>query len=423
MTGMAGGFRREFYMRRMTMMGLAAGMVLGLLAPAGAAPARGPEWPGWQGAARDNKSPDKGLLKQWPEGGPKLLWQKSGIGVGFSSVAVSGGRIFISGVKDGQLSLEAFDMNGQPLWSVVHGPERGGPDGSRGTPTVDGGLVYLESGNGLITCYDVKDGRKVWSRDFKEFGGGIPGWGYSEAPLIYKEMLIVTPGGKSCMVALNKKTGETVWTSTGFDAPAHYCSPIAVTFQGVPMIINGTGGGIFAVDPKDGSTLWSDRVMAGNTANCCTPAYSDGYVFWSNGYGRGAVCFKLSLEDGKVKAEKAWENHNMDCHHGGYFILDGCIYGNNGGGWACLDLKSGEKKWNVNGVGKGSLTYADGMMYLFGESGGRAGLATCSPEGTEMKGTFNVAGKGPSWAHPVVIGGRLYLRYDDNLYCFDVKAP
>ncbi|HPD15051.1 MAG TPA: PQQ-like beta-propeller repeat protein [Planctomycetota bacterium] len=380
----------------------------------------GTDWPGWRGPNRDAKSLETGLLKEWPEGGPKLLWEVNDIGVGFSSVAVVGGTVYISGDQGGKLMIFALDLNGKHLWKAEHGGACGGPDGSRSTPVVDGGLLYIINGAGLVGCYDAKTGERKWTREMKEFGGGRPGWSYSESVLIYKNLAIVTPGGKNCIVALDKATGEKVWASEGFDGGAHYCSCIAVDFEGVPLIINGTGGGIVGVDARDGKVHFSDRFSAGNTANCTTPAYADGYIFWSNGYGKGGVCLKLKAEGGKVTAERAWTT-DFASHHGGYLIKDGYIYGDTGS-VACLDLKTGKRMWGAQGMGKGSLCYADGMLYLFGEGGGRAALATCSPEKMEIKGKVQVKGKGPSWAHPVVAGGRLYLRYDTNLYCFDVKG-
>ena len=234
---------------------------------------------------------------------------------------------------------------------------------------------------------------------------GLPGgWGYAESVLIDKNLAIFKPGGKNCIVALDKTSGETVWKSSGFDAGPEYGSSIAVTFQGQPMIITGTNRGIFAVDATNGKLLWSNDWSEHNTANCPTPAYSDGYVFWSNGYGKGGICLKLKMADGKVAADVAWKTHDMVCHHGGYVIHKGCIYGNHDGGWTCLDLKTGKKQWNEKAVGKGSLCFADGMLYLFGEGGGQAALATCSPEGLKLKGKVKVKGDGPSWAHPVVVG-------------------
>jgi len=380
------------------------------------------QWPGWLGPNRDGKSSDTGLLKQWPDGGPKLLWKADDIGVGFSSVAVAGGKVFITGDKDGKLKITALDLEGNVLWATDHGEGRGGPDGSRASPVIDNGNLYLLGGNGLVGCYDVKDGRKQWSREAREFGGSPGGWGYAESVLIYKDMAIFKPGGKKCIVALDKTSGETIWESSGFDAGPEYGSCIAVAFHGQPMIVTGTDRGVLAVDAASGKLLWSNNWSAHNTANCPTPAYADGYVFWANGYGKGGICLKLKQEDGKTTADVAWTTEDMDCHHGGYVILDDYIYGNHGGQWNCLDLKTGKKQWGARAVGKGSLCFADGMFYLFSEDGGQAGLAACSPKGLQLKGKVKVQGNGPSWAHPVVAGGRLYLRYDTNLYCFNVRG-
>jgi len=381
------------------------------------------DWPGWLGVNRDGKSLDTGLLKQWPADGPRLLWKADGIGVGFSSVAVTGGKVYITGDRDNKLTITAFDLDGKPLWNAVHGQGRGGPDGSRSTPVIDEGNLYILGGNGLIGCYDAANGRQKWSRSAKEFGGSPGGWGYAESVLIYKNMAVFKPGGKNCIVALDKTNGETLWKSTDFDAGPEYGSCIAVTFQGQPMIVTGTRKGIVAVDADRGNLLWSNDFSADNTANCPTPAYADGHVFWANGYGKGGICLKLKKANGKVAADVAWTTRDMDCQHGGYVIHNGHMYGNHGGGFACLDVKTGEKQWEERAVGKGSLCYADGMLYLFSESRGRAGLANCSPEGMQLTGQIEVEGNGPSWAHPVVNGGRLYLRYDTNLYCFDVKRP
>ena len=187
------------------------------------------------------------------------------------------------------------------------------------------------------------------------------------------------------------------------------------------MLVNGTDQGIVCVDPKTGRSLWANPFSSRNTANCPTPVYSEGYVFWANGYGKGGICLRLTVERGRVVAQEAWKTSDMDCHHGGYVVHEGYIYGNHSNGWVCLDLKTGRKMWQAGAVGKGSVCYADEMLYLFGERGGKVGLATCSPDGLQLKGTFSVAGDGPSWAHPVVIGGRLYLRYDTNLYCYEVR--
>ncbi len=388
-----------------------------------ATPALAADWPGWRGPNRDGKSPDTGLLKQWPAEGPELLWKADGIGIGFSSPAVSGGMVYTSGDVGADLVIFAFDLDGNPKWQTKHDAAwTGDKEGSRATPVIDEGNLYILSANGVVGCYDAGAAAPKWSRKMSEFGGRVPNWGYAESVLIHEGLAVVTPGGANCMVALDKNTGETVWQSQGFDGGAQYSSCYAFTYQGLPMIVNGTNAGIVCVRARDGKVLWTNPFSAGNTANCPTPVFSDGYVFWANGYRQGGICLKLTVNGDEASAQEAWRTPEMDCHHGGYIVHEGYIYGNHGDAWVCLDLKTGEKKWQERGVGKGSLCFADGMLYLFGERRGATGLATCSPEGMEMAGTFNVEGEGTSWAHPVVINGRLYLRYHTNLYCFDVSA-
>lgn len=381
--------------------------------------AAGADWPAFRGVYRDGKSPDTGLLKEWPEGGPPLLWKTDILGEGFSSVSVVGGTVYATGEADDVLTLFAFDEAGTLRWKTPHGPAwTESYPGARATPTVDGNRIYLLSGRGLLRCFDAQNGKPVWQRDAAEFGGSPGGWGYAESVLIYGKLAIFKPGGANCIVALDKETGQNVWASRGFQAGPEYSSCLPVEAGGVSMIVTGTNQGIVAVDARGGAMLWSNPFSAGNTANCPTPAFSDGMVFWANGYGKGGIC--ISLAGGR--ATEAWTTGDMVCHHGGYVIHEGHIYGNNNEGWACLDLKTGRTLWNERLVGKGSVCWADNMLYLFSEDRGRAALATCSPEGVELKGEVQVEGDGPSWAHPVVIGGRLYLRYATNLYCFDVKA-
>lgn len=377
-------------------------------------------WPGFRGPNHDGKSPDTGLLKEWPADGPALLWKATDIGKGFSSLSTNGEAIFITGHVNDKLVLFALDMAGKTKWQKDVGPS-GSLDhpGARSTPTLDGGNVYVLSEMGDLRCFDAKSGDVKWSKKMSDFGGNASGWGYAESPLIQKDWLIVKPGGENCIVALDKSTGKQVWASKGFAASPEYSSCLPFTFDGTPYLVTGTGAGIVCVKEQTGELAWSNPFSARNTANCPTPAYADGYVFWANGYGKGGICLKL--EPGG-KASQVWTTKDMVCHHGGYIIDKGCIYGDNGRGVTCLDLKTGEVKWKDPAVGKGSLCWADGMLYLFSEKNGQGALATCSPDGLKITGKVKVDGEGPSWAYPVVIGGKLYLRYDVNLYCFDVKA-
>jgi len=384
---------------------------------------RGEDWPGWLGPHRDGKSPDTGLLTQWPQEGPPLLWKASGIGAGFSSATVVGGLVYVTGNVGSSEVLTALDMQGTRKWQVQYAPAHNcDHPGARSSACYDRGNLYVLSGNGTLACCDATTGQGKWAHRMSEFGGEVPGWGYAESPLIHKDLVIVTPGGDRCIVALDKQSGAPKWSSNGFRAGAQYGSCIAVNHGGAEMIVAGTAEGIVAVDAADGRALWSNPFSAQNTANCPTPACADGLVFWANGYGKGGICLELDVRGRNVTASEAWTTSDMVCHHGGYIIHEGHIYGNHGEGWACLDLRTGERKWQERAVGKGSLCFADGMLYLLGEDGGRAALATCSPDGLEVRGEVTVEGDGPSWAHPVVIGGRLYLRYADNLYCFNVKS-
>ena len=400
-------------------------------------------WPQWRGPNRDGKSLDTGLLKSWPADGPKLMWKVTRVGQGWSNVSIGGGLIYTTGRKEAgnpaevpetrtvdarpgkRLFMIAVDMQGKVKWDRDITAAFTGHhvyQGSRATPTYVDGNLYLVAGTGVLGCYDAKTGDTKWQRDVKkDFKSGKIRWGFAESLLVLGDLLIVTPGGECFMAALNKKTGKTVWKSGPFGA-AHYSSPIHVVYKGVPMIINGAGGGIIGIHAETGKILWTNEFASGNMANVPTPAFSDGYVFWAVGYGKGGICLKLSVSGDRVTATEVWRTQDIRTQYGGYVILDGYIYGNNMYEWSCVDLKSGKTMWGAEGVRKGSITYADGMLYLYGIDKGQIALAAASPKELKLVGNFNVAGKGPSRAHPVIVGGRLYLRYDENLYCFNVKA-
>ncbi len=397
--------------------------VLALGATGWAAAAWGGDWPGWRGENRDGKASESGLLKAWPEGGPKLIWKAPGLGKGFSSAAVVQNVIYTSGDVEKDLVLYALDAQGKLVWKAVQGPAfTASHGGARSTPVVDGTRVYLIGGSGVVTCHGTADGALIWKRELKAFGGAPGGWGYAESALVLDDKVIVTPGGPTGLVALDKATGADIWRSD-VACKAHYSSAIVIGEKDDAIIVQGTGSGLIAVRAKDGRKVWTSDFCAGNTANCPDPAYADGYLFWANGYGKGGICFQVQNRDGVWSFTEAWRSLDMVCHHGGYVIEQGRIYGNHNQGWTCLDLKTGKTVWkNTSGFGKGSLCFADGMLYLFAERGGKAGLAAAVPTGFAQSGEVRVEGGGPSWAHPVVANGRLYLRYDTTLYCFDVAA-
>ena len=380
------------------------------------------DWPGWQGLNRDGRSRDTGLLKDWPAGGPKLAWKNESVGKGYSCPIVVDGTVYVTGDVGDKLAVFALDGEGKQKWTREVGSDAADQwPGARSTPTYDSGKLYVLTAPGKLLCLDAAaEGKEVWSADLVADFGGSPGrWCYAESPLIVGDKVIVAPGGKTAVVALDKATGKKIWATEGSGAKAAYGSCIVTTRPDSPMVVAPGAGGLTAVDTKTGAKLWANPFSAKGGMNCPTPVSVDDLVFWAVGYGKGGICLKL---DDKGNATEAWTTTDLVCHHGGYIVNRGYVYGNNEKGWSCIELATGKTAWTAAGVGKGSICYGDGMLYLFSEDGGKVGLATCSPDKLEMKGTFSVAGAGKSWAHPVVTGGKLYLRYDTNLYCYDVKA-
>jgi outer membrane protein assembly factor BamB len=403
---------------------------------AGADAAPPSTWTQWHGPNRDGKSPETGLLKSWPEEGPKLLWKvSSGIGYGWSSVSIYDGLIYASGLRHegtdyseeaGNIWLSALDMDGNIKWSKDVGPAYVGNhvyQGSRATPTCDDGKVYLLRCLGILGCYDAKTGKTKWERNIrKDFKSHKVRWMFSESVLIIDDLVIATPGGtNSFMVALNKKSGETVWESGPFGG-AHYTSPIYVEHEGIPMIINGGGSGIAGVHAETGKILWTNGFAAKNMANCPSPVFAEGHVFWAVGYGKNGICIKLSVDGDKVTATEAWRTKDIATQYGGYVYHEGYLYGNGGYKWACLDFKTGELMWKAEGVKKGSMCYADGMLYLYGIDKGHTMLVPATPKEFKPTGEFKARNRGkPARPHPVIEGGRLYLRYIEELYCYAIK--
>ena len=406
-------------------------LFVGTAQPSGAA-----DWPTWRGALRDGKSPDTGLIKKWPKGGPKLLWTFENAGKGYSSPALVGGKIYLTGSRGGKAELICLDSGGKELWSSPIGedPEKGYSTGwgagTRGAPTVSDGMVFAMSANGELGCFDAGDGKRIWSKDLvKDFGGGIPGWGYSESPLVDGDKVVVTPGGEQgAIVAMNKKTGKELWRSKDLKDGAQYSSLVAADVKGKRQYIQLFMNTLAGVDAENGDVLWTSPWREGRTAVIPTPVYHDGTVYMTSGYGSGS---KLVRIDGD-KAEDVWQNKVMKNHHGGVVLVDGHIYGfSDGGGLICQELATGEQKWSQRGEGsqKGGVHYADGMLYCMDEEAGSVFLAEANPEKYVEHGRFEIPRQtklregtnGKIWAHPVVIGGRLYLRDQDLLFCYDVK--
>lgn len=424
------------------------------------------DWPQWRGPNRDAKSADTGLLKQWGESGPPLAWRIDKLGGGDAGPAIAAGRIFImSNRGDEEVVLALSEKDGSEIWVTPLGPafaQRAsqGREGPGCTPTVDGERLYVEGLAGNVACLQMADGKILWRRNLTEdFGGRVPMWSYRESPLVDGDKLIVTPGGADAiLVALNKLTGETIWKATLPDSPAGdsatpgnsgdgrggargpgggggaaYASPIAIDFDGQRQYVQLTARTLIGVASSDGKFLWRyDRPANRMGINCATPLYQDGMVFASSAYGAGAGLVKLSKNaDGAVTAEEVYATTDMQNHHGGVILLDGCLYGasggNEGGALVCLDFKTGKILWDqraaVGRRAKGSLALADGMLYYRMEDGVVC-LIEPNPQQYTERGRFQQPDRTrvPAWAHPVVANGKLYIRDQDILFCYDVKA-
>jgi hypothetical protein len=397
------------------------------------------DWPQFHGPNRDNLCTEKGLLDKWPEAGPKLLWKTTGLGKGYSSVAVVGGKLYTMGDRDAggtnRQSVLAIDVASQKLlWSTPIGPTH--KDGSRCTPTVDGELLYVVGTDGDLACLESATGKIRWQKNFgRDFAGRMmSGWKFSESPLVDGDRLVCTPGGEDAtIVALDKRTGSTVWKCAvpklgdrGGDGAA-YSSIIAARLAGVPQYIQFLGRGVVGVEAKSGKFLWGYNRVANKVANITAPLVRGDYVFATSSYKTGSALLKIVRHGSEVKAEEVyWLDYTTFAnHHGGVVLVGDHIYGadgQNGGAPACVDFLTGKVVWKSNSLGSGSaaVLFADGHLYFRYQNGIMA-LVEAVPQECRVRSTFSV-GKpaGPAWAHPVIVDRKLYLRDHDTLYCYDV---
>jgi outer membrane protein assembly factor BamB len=405
---------------------------------ASTAPAAAPDWPQWRGLNRDGKSPDTGLAQEWPEGGPPLAWKATGIGKGYSSVAVTGGKIYTMGDRQGSEYVICLDLaNQKELWATKIG-QPWGDGGPRCTPTVDGDLVYAISPHGDLLCVEAASGKEVWRKKFDtDFGGKMmSGWAYSESPLVDGERLVCTPGGKDAViVALNKKTGETIWkcamptVGPKGNLGAGYSSIVISEAGGVRQYVTLIGKGLISAAAKDGKFLWGYNKVANGTANITTPIVSGDYVFGSSAYGTGAGLLKLSADgSGGIKAEEVYflDANTFQNHHGGLVLVGDHLYAGHGHGAGlpkCIDFKTGRIVWQADkapGGGSAAVTFADGNVYFRYESGLMA-LVAATPDGYKLKSTFKILVKtGPSWPHTTIQDRKLFIRDNDTLMCYDI---
>jgi outer membrane protein assembly factor BamB len=398
-------------------------VMVAAVAPGARVPA---DWPQWQGPDRTNISKETGLLKEWPSAGPTAIWSAGGIGGGYGSLAIVGERVYVQGMRNGSSIISALNRaDGKQVWSKNLGRAQSNDqgDGPRGTPTIDGDRLYTLTESGDLWCLKT-DGAEVWHRNIlSDFGGPQIRWLISESPLVDGPHVVVTPGGRGAgMVKLDKMTGKTVWQANELSDPAGYSSIIAADVQGVRTYMTFTAGAGVGVRASDGKLMFRYRNAANGTANIATPVFFDNKVFFTSAYDTGAGLLNLTAQNGLVNASEIYFTRNMKNHHGGVVLVDGYLYGFNDSILTCMEFATGNVKWRDRSVGKGAVTYADGNLYLQSENN-VVGLAEASPNGYREHGRFEIADKGlPSWAHPVVSGGRLYVRNQDSLMVYDIKA-
>lgn len=397
-----------------------------------------PSWSQFRGPNRDGVSMEKGLLQEWPQDGPKMLWQAKGVGAGLGSVSIGHGKIFAAGRRKEGQCITALDLATQKeLWFT---PISVKGDGPNTTPTFDGERVYAVSKDGKLLCCDAETGKELWRKDYvADFGGKMmSGWGYSESPLVDGDAVIVVPGAQDAMmVALNKKTGDVLWKAAmpadpgkkGKDG-AGYSGAVISTGAGVKQYLTLAGRGLVSVRAGDGKTLWTYNPVANGTANIPTPLAWDDYVFTSSGYGTGAALLHLKKDGDNVVAEEQYflKASEFQNHHGGMVRIGDYIYagkGHNNGLPVCLEWKTGKIVWEQSdrpGRESAAVIAADGDLY-FRWQDGTMGLIEASPSGYKLKGAFKLpVVKGPSWPHPAISDKKLYVRVDDQLLCYDVAG-
>ena len=389
------------------------------------------DWPCFRGPLRNDVSTETGLLAQWPASGPKKLWQSDKTGLGYSGYAIVAGTVYTLGLHGDSEDLMAFNADtGELKWTTPIGPiftNKWG-DGPRGTPFVSGDRVYALSAQGYVLCAQAADGKALWTADLKTFGGKPPGWGYTESVLVDQDRVLVTPGGaQGTMLALHKDTGKKIWQSSDWTDPAQYGSIVPANINGTRQYIALTMQNVGAIDAQTGKKVWLSP-WSGRTAVIPTPIVQANEVYIASGYNVGSK--QLRVGPGN-QPQDVWTNTNMVNHHGGVVLVNGFLYGySDKAGWTCQDWKSGEVKWSDKQLGKGAVHCAGGMLYLLEEKEGLVVLIEASPAGWKEHGRFKLEPQttqrkpdGHIWTHPVVSDGRLFLRDQELLFCFDVRDP
>lgn len=378
----------------------------------------------WRGEGSTGIYNETGLLKLWPASGPEIIWQISGLGEGHSSPVFANDKIYLSGTIGGIGQIFALSFDGKVLWKVPYGEEwiENYP-GSRSSPVVDGDLLYIYSGRGVVTCLDASNGKFKWRKDvIKELGGKNIVWGVNETLVVDGDKLFVTPGGPvNNIVALNRLNGNLIWSCKAEGEQSAYCTPLLVKLPSRKLLVTMTEKHIVGVDAEIGQFLWSQEQINQYSVHANTPLYFDNSLFCFSGYGQGSV--KLDLNEDGSKITKAWVNKKMDSRIGGAVLVNGFIYGSGDQNrqWQCIDWKTGEQKYESKAIGAGNVIYADDLFYCYSDRGDLA-LVEAKPEGFNViSKTKLVLGSAQHWAHLVINNGRLYLRHDDTLIAYKIK--
>jgi outer membrane protein assembly factor BamB len=388
------------------------------------------DWPQWQGPSRNGLTKETGLLKTWPEGGPKRLWLFEHCGAGYSGPAIVDGRLFILGERDGACQMIALDVEtGNEVWATPIGPEfqndwGGGP---RNTPTVDDGRVYALTSTGNLVCVQANNGKEVWRVTMESLGGKVPNWGYSESVLVDGDKVLCTPGGPNgTIAAIDKESGQVIWQAKDLTDFAHYSSIVRGEFHRKPQYVQLLEKRVVGISPQDGKLLW-EVDWPGSVAVIPTPIVGGNQVFVTSGYGAGCMLLRISP---KNEPEKVYENKHMKSQHGGVIGVGSHLYGfSDDVGWVCLDARTGEFSWRErDALGKGAIGYADERFYCVDQSEGNVVLIDASPRAWTERGRFTLepqakdrSPRGGIWVHPVVVDGKLFLRDQEYVYCYDVK--
>lgn len=367
---------------------------------------------------------ETGLLKQWPESGPEILWTFEGLGKGHSSPVFANGKIYILGTVGEEGFVFVLSEDGKLLWKVSYGTEFGGNyPGARSSVVVDGDLMYMYSGFGNLICMDSNDGTVKWKKNaFEDFDGGNITWGVTETVVIDGDLLYFTPGGKkNNVVALNRFSGDLVWSSPGKGELSAYCTPLLVELPARKLLVTHTAEHIIGLDAKTGELLWDYPHTNRWSVHANTPVFYDGDLFCFSGYGQGGV--KLDLSDDGSIISKAWFKKELDSRMGGMVAIDGYLYGSgdNAREWRCVNWETGEETYAVKDIAKGVVIAADGMLYCYSERGELA-LVEAKPEAFNIVSQTKVElGTEQHWAHPVINNGRLFIHHGDALIAYKIK--